>query len=219
MFCRFSGSFEPIFDPNCRGNINFRILPLQFESKSGQNYPEKRRTINFERGLMYFLIDGYNLLFRLSESKKSLQFQRQTVIVSLQKEFKCLRLEGTLVFDGRHRYDEQSGLSYHSPLVIAYSHKGQTADQYILEKLEMARVPSDITVVTDDRFLATTARGLKARTLGLKAFIVLLEKKHAKKRRQREEIIEERPIRETPRNMERLLKEFEARLVGRNKNS
>jgi hypothetical protein len=52
MFCRFSGSFEPIFDPNCRGNINFRILPLQFESKSGQNNPEKPRTINFERGLL-----------------------------------------------------------------------------------------------------------------------------------------------------------------------
>jgi hypothetical protein len=52
MFCRFSGSFEPLFDPNCRGNINFRILPLQFGSKGGQNNPEKRRTINFERGLL-----------------------------------------------------------------------------------------------------------------------------------------------------------------------
>ena len=31
-FCRFSGSFEPIFDSNCRDNINLRILPLQFES-------------------------------------------------------------------------------------------------------------------------------------------------------------------------------------------
>ncbi len=24
-FCRFLGSFEPIFDSNCGGNINFRI--------------------------------------------------------------------------------------------------------------------------------------------------------------------------------------------------
>jgi predicted RNA-binding protein with PIN domain len=162
---------------------------------------------------MYFLIDGYNLLFRLHESKKSLQFQRQTIIRSLQKEFKCLHLEGTIVFDGRHRQDEQSGLSYHSPLIIAYSHKGQTADQAIIEKLETASVPSQITVVTDDKFLATTARGLKARTLGLQAFIVLLEKKQAKKRLKREETLDERPFKETQRNMERLLKEFEARLV------
>jgi len=161
---------------------------------------------------MYFLIDGYNLLFRLSESKNSLQLQRQTIIRSLQKEFKCLHLEGTVVFDGRHQRDEQSGLSYQSPLVIAYSHKGQTADQYILEKLETASTPSDIAVVTDDRFLATTARGLKARTIGLKAFIVLLEKKHAQKRLKRQETQDERPVRETQRNMERLLKEFEARL-------
>jgi predicted RNA-binding protein with PIN domain len=160
---------------------------------------------------MVFLIDGYNLLFRLAESKKSLQFQRQTIIRSLQKEFKILHLEGTIVFDGRHRYDEESGLAYHSPLIIAYSHKGQTADQYILEKLETAATPSQITVVSDDRFLATSARGLKARTMGLKAFIAFLEKKHAQKR-EREEMFEEREIRETRKNMERLLKEFEARL-------
>jgi predicted RNA-binding protein with PIN domain len=162
---------------------------------------------------MYFLIDGYNLLFRLQESKKSLQFQRQGIIHSLQKEFKCLRLHGTIVFDGRHRHDEESGLSYHSPLIIEYSHKGQTADQAIIEKLETAPVPSQITVVTDDRFLATMARGLKARTMELKSFILLLEKKHAQRRLKREEQQEERPFQETQRNMERLLKEFEQRLA------
>jgi Co/Zn/Cd efflux system component len=52
MVRRFSGLFWPLFDSNCRGNIRKLILPLQFESKSGQNNPEKRRTINFERGLL-----------------------------------------------------------------------------------------------------------------------------------------------------------------------
>lgn len=165
---------------------------------------------------MYFLIDGYNLLFRLHESKKSLQFQRQTIIRSLQKEFKSLHLEGTIVFDGRHRHDEESGLSYQSPLIIAYSHKGQTADQAIIEKLETAPAASQITVVTDDRFLATTARGFKARTMGLQAFIALLEKKHTQKRLKREELLEERPIKETPKNMARLLKEFEERFKKNN---
>jgi len=42
---RFSGSFKPIFDSNCRGNINPRILPLQFESKIGQNNPENRQRL------------------------------------------------------------------------------------------------------------------------------------------------------------------------------
>ena len=33
------GSFEPIFDSFCEGCINSRILPLQKESKIGQNSP------------------------------------------------------------------------------------------------------------------------------------------------------------------------------------
>ena len=39
-FCRFFGSFEPIFDSNLGGYINFRILPPKFESKIGQNGAE-----------------------------------------------------------------------------------------------------------------------------------------------------------------------------------
>ncbi len=45
-FCRFSGSFEPIFDSKSGGYINFRILPPDFESKIGQNNPENRRSLN-----------------------------------------------------------------------------------------------------------------------------------------------------------------------------
>lgn len=159
-----------------------------------------------------YLIDGYNLLFRLMESKNSLESQRHLIIRSLQKEFQHLHLKGMIVFDGRHHHDEQSGLSYQSPLIIAYSHRGQTADQYILEKLETARLPSHITVVTDDRFLATAARGFKARTIGLQSFILLLEKKHAQLIQKKDERAEKGPQRESKHNIERLLKEFETRL-------
>ena len=161
---------------------------------------------------MHYLIDGYNLMFRLLESKKNLQSQRQTVIHSLQKEFKILHLQGTIVFDGRHFFGEQSGLSYHSPLTIAYSHSGQTADQYIVEKLETASAPGEITVVTDDKFLAAAARSHGARTLNLNPFLVHIEKKHAQKRLKKQELIDERPIKESPREQQRLIKASEERL-------
>jgi predicted RNA-binding protein with PIN domain len=161
---------------------------------------------------MHYLIDGYNLLFRFLESKKKLQSQRQIVIRSLQKEFKCLHLQGTLVFDGRHFFGEQSGLSYHSPLLIAYSHAGQSADQYIIEKLETAAVPGEITIVSDDKFLSSTARALGAKTLQLNAFLILIEKKHSQKRRKKEDFFDERPFKESSREQERLLKAFEERL-------
>jgi hypothetical protein len=51
-FCRFSDSFEAIFDLKSGGNIDKSILPPDFKSKIGQNNPEKRRTLNFERDLL-----------------------------------------------------------------------------------------------------------------------------------------------------------------------
>ena len=164
---------------------------------------------------MHYLIDGYNLLFRLVESKKSLQTQRQTIILSLQKEFKILRLEGTVVFDGSHQRGEHSGLSYHSPLIIAYSHSGQSADQYILEKVESSSAISEITVVTDDGFLASAARTLGAHTLSLKSFIARLEKKNEQRRKTREEGRDQRPFKESRKDFERLLKIFEERLQNK----
>jgi predicted RNA-binding protein with PIN domain len=161
---------------------------------------------------MHYLIDGYNLLFRLVESKKSLQAQRQSIIRSLQKEFKHLHLQGTIVFDGSHKRGEQSGLSYQSPLIIAYSHSGETADQYILERLETASSPSEITVVTDDRSLASAARALKARTLSLKSFLAMLEKKYAQKQHKKEDRHDSHPFQESKKDFERLLKIFEERL-------
>ena len=100
---------------------------------------------------MYFLIDGYNLIFTLSCSKKSLQSLRQEVIQYLRKEFARKKIKGMLVFDGAHRRDEESGLSYPSPLIVAYAPKGQSADEYIIEKLEISKNPKIITVITNDR--------------------------------------------------------------------
>ena len=45
-FCRFPGSFEPIFDSFFGGNINFVYNPPKKESKSGQNNPGNRRNLN-----------------------------------------------------------------------------------------------------------------------------------------------------------------------------
>ena len=162
---------------------------------------------------MYYLIDGYNLLFWLIESKQSLQSQRQSIILSLQKEFKYLHLKGTLVFDGAHRADEQSGLSYRSPLIIAYSHSGESADQYILEKLETSPGTSEIIVVTNDRFVSSHARGFGAQTLSLKAFVSQLKKKVEKKLTQQEETLDERPFKEPQKEIDRLSKIFEERLA------
>ena len=149
---------------------------------------------------MYYLIDGYNLLFALVDSKKSLQSQRQSIIRSLQEEFEALELEGTVVFDGVQPRGGESGLAYKSPLVIAYSFSGETADHYILDKVEVSKRPSELTVVSNDKHLTG------AHTKTIKEFLALLKKKQSKKPDKVESFTE------SQQELERLIKIFEARL-------
>ena len=160
-----------------------------------------------DRFLIYYYVDGYNLIFSMIESKHSLASQRQTIIRFLQKQFAIHHLSGMIVFDGAHRRDEESGRSYRSPLEIAYAPKGQSADAYIVEQVERAKNPKQVIVVTNDKGLTMHARssGAKAQTNG--EFLQFLGKKSAKGKRG-EKIV----ISETPYNLERLLKIFEERL-------
>ena len=159
---------------------------------------------------MYYYIDGYNLLFRMVESKQSLQKQRESVVRFLQKEFARLKMKGQIVFDGKHRQDEESGLFYPSPLEAAFAPKGQTADHYILEQLEMEKRRSLITVVTDDKSLMRQARALGAHVQSNGSFVRSLEGKRLKKKKKQVE------PKESQKNIDRLLKIFEDKLKEEN---
>ncbi len=153
---------------------------------------------------MYYLIDGYNLIFSLIESKDSLQTLRVKIIAALQKRFTVKKISGMLVFDGAHRRDEESGLTYSSPLIIAYAPKGQTADEYIVQQIQLAKNSKLITVITNDKGLARHAKSAGANVQGNDEFIEWLHKKKKKTSKQEPK--------ETQANIDRLLKIFEERL-------
>lgn len=153
---------------------------------------------------MDYLIDGYNLIFSLIESKGTLQKLREQVIHSLKILFAKRNISGILVFDGAHRRGEESGLSYPSPLIVAYAPKGQTADAYIVEHIELAKNPKLITVVTNDQGLARHARAYGAKVQGNAPFISWL-KKPTKNQKKKEP-------QDTKQNIDRLLKIFEEKL-------
>jgi len=155
---------------------------------------------------MFYYIDGYNLIFSLVDSSRPLAQQREKIIRFLQKEFGSLGWKGIIVFDGSHKRGEESGLGYASPLEIAYTPKGQTADEYILEKLEWGKKIALMTVVSNDRGLTRQARSLGAKTESNEAFAGRLKRRKAKKK---EKVIEPR---ETQKNIDRLLKIFEDKL-------
>lgn len=156
---------------------------------------------------MLYYLDGYNILFFLAHSKQSLKVQRQSLIEYLHKQFKKFHLSGVLVFDGTHRRDEESGLCYKSPLIIAYASKGQSADTYIVEQIELAQNPRQITVITDDQGLTRHARSHGAKAQSNSAFLLFLRKKSEKSK------IKTKPeVNESPQNIRRLIQIFEERM-------
>lgn len=154
---------------------------------------------------MQYLIDGYNLIFSLSETKEDLRALRTKLIQFLQRYFVQLKLEGIVVFDGSHRNDEESGLAYSSPLEIAYTPKGQSADEYIIEKISLDHNAREITVVSNDRGLISHVRSMEAKALSNRAFISMLEKRGEKGKK----TVSEKLTVESKKDFQRLLKIFE----------
>ena len=156
---------------------------------------------------MYFLIDGYNVLFSwLEDNLGSIEKKRVRLVQWIQQEFKRLNLSGTIVFDGAHRREEESGLSYPTPLIVVFAPKGQSADDNILERIECFNNRKTVTVITNDQGLKRRSGALGANHLSNDAFFDWLFKKAIKKKSTRH------ANKDSPQQIERLLKIFEKRL-------
>jgi len=155
---------------------------------------------------LFFLLDGYNLLFSWIEGNESIESKRQKLVKWIQDEFKNLNLLGMIIFDGSHRSDEESGLSYPSPMEVAYTPKGQSADENILQRVEARSNRKNVIVVTDDRGLKNQARALGAEIMGNSDFIQWISKRERKKN------IDKFQHKDSPHQIKRLTKIFEERL-------
>jgi predicted RNA-binding protein with PIN domain len=155
---------------------------------------------------LYFLIDGYNLLFSWIEGKESIEKKRVRLVLWIKQAFKRMRLHGIIVFDGAHQKDEESGLAYPSPIELAFTPKGQSADENILERVEALKNRKNATVVTNDLGLKRQAGAFGAKTMSNDEFLEWLLKRSAKKKRKR------LPTQESPQEIARLTEIFEQRL-------
>jgi predicted RNA-binding protein with PIN domain len=146
---------------------------------------------------MHYLIDGYNLLFRLLRTEDSLQKQRNELIARTSDRVRLLGLDATLVFDSHYQPSEAS--KHHlGPLEIIYTNPGETADDYILKALKEVKDPTKHTVVTSDKILANLCRMRLAKTMAIDEFLqwihrrqknIAEEKKEARKQKEGEGII------------------------------
>lgn len=158
---------------------------------------------------MHYLVDGYNLLFRVLQQKAPLEQTRRVLIEELNATISSLNFHVTLVFDGAKGSPPPTLKTHFKAIALIYTTEGQSADDHILEEISLSRHPAEITVVTNDRELREKSRRLGTETLTIDAFLSRLMQRLSKKK-------SNRPLpafRESERELKRLLAIFEKRMA------
>ncbi|MFA6119605.1 MAG: NYN domain-containing protein [Parachlamydiales bacterium] len=154
---------------------------------------------------MLYLIDGYNLLFRLFSSEKKIEVQRNLLIDFLEEKATNLNLKIQVIFDGHHQNSELPNQSYQNNIKIIYTPKDQTADDYILDKIFLSKTPSQLIIISSDKSLLQKAKQLKAQTKTVESFLSFISLSEDKIN---ETEMNEEDFIDTKENIERLLKIF-----------
>ena len=131
---------------------------------------------------MRYLIDGYNLLFRLSPSFNSLSDTRSSILKDLGEKTSHLGLDVLVIFDAHYRAEMESRF-FSNSIEVCFTSYGQTADEWILEAVSYNRQAKQITVVTSDKRFAVKVRDLNAKTESVESFISKISKRVEKRKK------------------------------------
>ena len=130
---------------------------------------------------MHYWIDGYNLLFHLPKTEDSFEEKRRILIFKINEQIKKFSLTATVVFDASDPSQNFDTRSHYDSLEIIYTHPKKSADDAILEAIELSKNPSLLCVVSSDKGLCLKAKALGSNTLSLPEFLHFLSKKHKRK--------------------------------------
>ena len=117
---------------------------------------------------MPIIVDCYNCLYAgqaMGGANADLTVHRMCRLLTERGESSAV-----LVLDGRPKPHEPSANEY--PAVhLVYSGTGITADNVILDRVGRSTAKGSITVITNDRAVATGARRMGAKVMGCEAFL------------------------------------------------
>ncbi|MCB1111637.1 MAG: NYN domain-containing protein [Chlamydiales bacterium] len=145
---------------------------------------------------MRYIVDGYNLMFRVLHAGEDLQQQREAIIRTLNDKAKLLNLNLSIVFDG-HYAEGESTRTHYNIIEIHYSAEGQSADDYIFTLIKHSPRPQQITLISSDKKLAWRVRRLGAKTETVESFIKQITQR-TKQRRQISKQTPKKPISQPP---------------------
>ncbi len=161
---------------------------------------------------MHYLIDGYNLLFEMTEESSGFQKNREFIIRFIHENLHHLNLSATLIFDGANP-SPFLDYAYFDHLEIIFTTKGLSADEFIIEKVETIK---PVTVITSDNHLQMICRTLGAKIISSNEFIQKINNKNHKQTKKKSH---NKPIfQETDAQIERLNRIFETKLKKKQNN-
>jgi len=155
-----------------------------------------------------YLIDGYNLLFKIHAAGDTLKEKRDRIIKALNQKAELYHLNLSIVFDGKQRDPLESVRRHLSHLEIIYTAENESADAYILSFLSTTPVQGLI-VITSDLQLKEQCALLGAQTQTIEEFLIALERK---KKRKEQKKTSAGSFVESPSELLRLLEIFEKKL-------
>ena len=130
---------------------------------------------------MLYLIDGYNLLFRILHKGEEVKKARDEMIVNLGRKVTFSSLKAILVFDSTYQEGLQTEKK-EGDLVVVFTNEGQTADDWIVHAVKESEDKANTCIVTTDKRLAKQVRLKGAQTLSCEEFLAYLAKRMVKKR-------------------------------------
>ncbi|MDF2549941.1 MAG: hypothetical protein K0S07_1008 [Chlamydiales bacterium] len=115
-----------------------------------------------------FIVDGYNLLFRIYHIDRALQSARRHLLENLVKQAQALALDISIVFDAAYQ-EEEMARGHFGRLEIIFTDSGESADDYIL-KMASQVLPHQAIVVTSDKALAKKVRWQRVPVISVERF-------------------------------------------------
>lgn len=119
-------------------------------------------------------------MFRFIKAGSDIQSQRESLIKDLNIKIETIHLDAILIFDAQYQMGEGSR-SHIKDLEIFFTTYGQTADEFILQKIKNDPTPAQITVVTSDKKLAWLSRLRGAKTEPVDDFLKWLNSRYRNK--------------------------------------
>lgn len=130
---------------------------------------------------MRYIVDGYNLIFRVFESTwQSLEKQRDEVVPFLWDLFEGTNHQIDIVFDSSPEHYFSQHNRRDPPFHLLFSPPPLNADKFILELCHGSKKKKDLTVVSSDKHLILSTKELFVSTMSVEEFLAHF--RHRKKK-------------------------------------